>query len=99
MVLAGQYLERSVVVGDQDARISHLVLVAPPNKLADFSSLARVQKPLLVVCAHKDIYADRAALPVPEHARVELIPHADHFFGRGLVEMGKAVAAWLRGDR
>jgi hypothetical protein len=30
---------------------------------------------------------------------MEVIPHADHFFGRGLTEMGKAVATWLRGDR
>ena len=34
-----------------------------------------------------------------ETGRLEVIPHADHFFGRGLTEMGKTVAAWLRGDR
>ena len=83
----------------QDPRISHLVLIAPPNKLADFSALSRFAKPLLVVCAHHDNYCDRLALPLPESAKVEVIPHADHFFGRGLTEMGKAVAAWLRGDR
>ena len=52
-----------------------------------------------MVCAHQDSYCDRSLLQLPEQAKLELIPHADHFFGRGLTEMGKAVAAWLRGDR
>ncbi len=83
----------------EDPRISHLVLVAPPNTLADFSALAAVQKPLFVLCAHHDRWCDRAALPLPEGARLDVIPHSDHFFGRGLTEMGKAVASFLRGDR
>jgi len=82
-----------------DARVSHLALIAPPNRLADFSALAAVRKPLLVVCAHHDSYCDRSALQLPEGARLEVIPHADHFFGRGLTELGKIVARWLRGDR
>jgi uncharacterized protein len=82
-----------------DARIAQLVLIAPPNQLADFSSLASVQKPLLVVCAHRDSYCERSALRLPEQAKLAVIPHADHFFGRGLTEMAKTVAAFLRGDR
>jgi len=58
-----------------------------------------VRKPLLVVCAHHDSFCDRGALPLPDGARLEVIAHADHFFGRGLTELGKAVATWLRGDR
>ncbi|MGZ6142079.1 MAG: alpha/beta hydrolase [Myxococcales bacterium] len=83
----------------QDRRISHVVLVAPPNRLADFGRLAKLTMPLLVVCAHHDAYCDRQSLQLPEQAKIEVIPHADHFFGRGLTEMGKAVAAWLRGGR
>jgi alpha/beta superfamily hydrolase len=83
----------------QDPRVSHLVLVAPPNKLADFSSLPAIQKPLFVLCAHHDAYCDRSALQLPQEAKLEVIAHSDHFFGRGLTEMGKAVAAWLRGDQ
>src|SRR5260221_5969083 len=83
----------------QDARVSHVVLIAPPNTLADFSGLPAVRKPLFIVCAHHDSYCDRAALQLPEQAKLEVIPHADHFFGRGLTEMGKLVAGWLRGDR
>ena len=87
-----------VLEAAQDPRFSHVVLVAPPNRLADFGRLPALQKPLLVVCAHHDAYCDRASLRLPEQARIEVIPHADHFFGRGLTEMGKAVAGWLRGD-
>jgi alpha/beta superfamily hydrolase len=83
----------------QDPRISHVVLVAPPNRLADFSALPSLTKPLFVLCAHHDAYCDRAALGLPGQAKLEVIPHADHFFGRGLTEVGKQVAAWLRGDR
>ena len=28
-----------------------------------------------------------------------MIPHSDHFFGRGVTEVGKTVAGWLRGER
>ena len=90
---------RVVLEAASDPRISSLVLIAPPNKLADFSALAAVRKPLLVISAHHDSWCDRAALQLPGQAKVEVIPHTDHFFGRGLTEVGKLVAAWLRGDR
>ena len=88
-----------VLEAASDRRFSHVVLVAPPNRLADFGGLGNLRKPLLVVCAHQDAYCDRAALQLPEQAKIEVIPHADHFFGRGLTEVGKTVATWLRGDR
>jgi alpha/beta superfamily hydrolase len=83
----------------QDARIGRLVLIAPPTQLYDFSALSGVRKPLLVVCAHDDSFCDRAVLRLPEDSRLEVIPHADHFFARGLTQLGKTVAGWLRGDR
>ena len=83
----------------QDPRISQVVLVAPPNKLADFSALDSLRKPLFVLCAHHDTWCDRSALRLPGGAQLEVIPHSDHFFGRGLTEMGKAVATFLRGER
>lgn len=78
-----------------DARISQVVLVAPPTRLSDFSAVASLHKPLLVVCAHHDESCDRAALPVP----TSVIAHSDHFFQRGLTELGKTVAAFLRAGR
>ena len=78
-----------------DERISQLVLVAPPTAVADFSALKSFAKPLLIVCAHHDAYCDRAWLP----GSPEVIPHSDHFFHRGLTEMGKCVAGFLRRGR
>ena len=83
----------------QDARVGQLVLIAPPTALHDFGALAAVRKPTLVVCAHHDSFCHRGALPLPGGATLEIIPHADHFFGRGLTALGKTVASWLRGDR
>jgi alpha/beta superfamily hydrolase len=82
-----------------DPRIGSLVLIAPPTSSYDFAALARVGKPLLVVCAHRDAWCDRRALHLPDGARLEVIAHADHFFSRGLPELGTTVASWLRGDR
>jgi alpha/beta superfamily hydrolase len=78
-----------------DPRVSRLVLVAPPTALADFSALPKLSKPFLVVCAQHDDWCDRAALP----GAPEVIAHSDHFFHRGLTEVGKAVAEFLRAGR
>jgi alpha/beta superfamily hydrolase len=82
-----------------DPRIASLALIAPPTALFDFAATAQLKKPLLVVCAQQDRYCDRSALKLPEGATLEVIAHADHFFGRGLIELGKTVASWLRGER
>lgn len=78
-----------------DPRISQLVLVAPPSAVADFTALRDFAKPLLIVCAHHDPYCDRSLLP----GSPEVIPHSDHFFSRGLTEMGRCVAGVLRAGR
>jgi alpha/beta superfamily hydrolase len=83
----------------EEPRVGRLVLIAPPTQLYDFGAISAVRKPLLIVCAHQDPYCDRRALRLPDGARLEIIPHSDHFFGRGLTELGKTVAEWLRGDR
>jgi alpha/beta superfamily hydrolase len=85
----------------KDARIARLVLVAPPTALADFDPLGELRKPVLVVCAHQDPLSDSRALgrllePLGELGLLEVIPHADHGFRRGLPELGRSVAAWLR---
>jgi alpha/beta superfamily hydrolase len=86
-----------------DACVSHLILIAPPTALSDFSALARVDKPTLIICAHQDALSDARALrsllaPLGDRASLEVIPHADHGFRRGLPELGRVVAQWLRGD-
>jgi len=83
----------------RDERVGTVVLIAPPTTVYDFSAVAALRKPLLVVCAHHDPYCERAALRMPEGAQLEVIAHSDHFFSRGLTSLGKVVAAFLRGDR
>ena len=78
-----------------DAKVSQLVLIAPPTSAWDFSGLAAVTKPTLVVCAHHDILCDRSRLQLPAGAQLSVIAHADHSFRRGLQELGKTVAAWV----
>ena len=90
-----------VLAAANDPRIEKVILVAPPTSIADFSRLASVSKPLLVICAHHDALTDRAALQawLPEGAALEVVPHSDHSFRRGLTDLGRICAAWLRGDR
>jgi alpha/beta superfamily hydrolase len=78
-----------------DATVSRLVLIAPPTAAWDFSPLAALQKPMLVVCAHHDDLCDRARLKLPPHGELAVVPHADHSFRRGLRELGKTVASWV----
>lgn len=85
-----------------DPRVERLVLVAPPTRLGELEAIAQVQKPLLVVCAQHDGLADREELrrwlePLGGRAKLEVIAHADHAFRRGLPELGRTVASWLRG--
>ena len=88
-----------VLAAARDPRISRVILVAPPTTLADFSALSTLDKPALVVCAHHDPLCDRARLQPGSRGAVEVVPHSDHSFRRGLTELGKLCAAWLRGDR
>lgn len=80
-----------------DPRIARVILVAPPTALADFAALRALDKPALVVCAHHDPLCDRARLELGPRGALEIVPHADHAFRRGLTELGKLCAAWLRG--
>ena len=84
----------ALAVAGDDA-VERVVLVAPPTTLADFSKLAGVRKPLLVVCAHHDRACDRSSLDLPEDAQLTVIANADHSFVRGLPELGRTVAAWV----
>lgn len=85
-----------VLSAAQDPRIASIILVAPPTALFDFSALLLVQKPVLVLCAHQDSLCERSALPLGPGAHLEVIAHSDHWFRRGLTEVGRAAAAFLR---
>lgn len=80
-------------------RVRRLLLVAPPTADVDAAQLRAFKGSALLVAGECDTLSSVSALEAlvaddPRH-RVEPIPEADHFFGRGLAALGHAVARWL----
>ena len=83
----------------RDPQVALLILIAPANKTLDFDGLSELRnRPVLVIVGDNDDYADVSALEklleTNPTATVERIPHADHFFSRGLVSMSRVAADW-----
>jgi alpha/beta superfamily hydrolase len=79
-------------------RVREAVLVAPPPSLIDVGALGDARR-VLVVAGEEDALAApdalRALVAPSRNASLVLVPGADHFFGAGLAEVGRAVARWL----
>ncbi len=80
-------------------RIDRAVLVAPPPSMVDAAALASFSSPLLIVVGENDAYA-----PLPEveklvasldQTELVTVPGADHFFGSGLSQVGRATSNWI----
>ncbi len=88
----------AVRVGLRDPRIRALLLVAPPYEMIRELPLESLGKPLHVILGDHDRFAPLDLLsellaPLP-HARLEVIPRADHFFSTtGLAELHQAARA------
>lgn len=83
-------------------RVRRLVLVAPPPSLLDTGALSAFRGSVLLLAAEADAIAPapalaRIAAALPRGRFVE-IPEADHFFGAGLADVGRATTDWL-GER
>lgn len=80
-------------------RVRRLVLVAPPPSLLGTSRLSDHAGPMLVATGVADPLAPPAvlaeALDSCPHARLVVVPEADHFFQAGLAELGRTVRDWL----
>jgi alpha/beta superfamily hydrolase len=80
-------------------RVTRLVLVAPPPALLDAAALAKFVGRALIVSGEADAIApapELAALAArARRARFAAIPDGDHFFGSGLAELARELAAWL----
>ncbi len=79
-------------------RVREAILVAPPPSLVDPASLGAVRR-ALVVAGEEDGIASadalRALVADLRNASLVVVPEADHFFGAGLAEIGRAVTRWL----
>jgi alpha/beta superfamily hydrolase len=77
----------SARVLDGDRSVSHLILVAPPTAMFDFSTLVAdtEERARHVIVGERDQFCDRDALQqvfdrLSEPKTMRVIPHADHFF-------------------
>ncbi len=86
-------------VAAEEARVTDLVLVAPPVALIDRQVLGEFAGGIVIVAGEHDRYAPPAAISeaVTDLERVEVhaIPKADHFFAMGLADVGKIVGNYL----
>ncbi len=82
-----------------EPRVKKLVLVSPPPRLLRAADLAGLGKRVLVVTGSRDDLAPAADLEkllesVPR-AALQVVEEADHFFGTGLGDVGRAVSRFL----
>ncbi len=87
-------------VGCEDARVTSLIGLGAPVNNADFSYLARCEKPKLFVHGSNDIYGDPVKLnklvaSLPGENRVVVVEDADHFFVGKLDQVDRAIAEWM----
>ncbi len=83
-------------VGLRDARISELVLIAPPISMIASLALADFRGPIHVIVGGRDTFAPlgqlSALLEGLPNANLDVIPKADHFFvSDGLAELVELV--------
>lgn len=89
----------AVRVAARHPRVDRLILVAPPPALISPETIIATGKRVLAIAGGLDDLAPPSALETAFSgaAQVELIvlPETDHFFARGLAELGRCVAGWL----
>jgi len=79
-------------------RVHEAVLVAPPASLVDPAALGDVRRALVLVGEDDRIASPDALRELVAASRSTsfvVVPEADHFFGAGLAEIGRAIARWL----
>ncbi|HTO53886.1 MAG TPA: alpha/beta fold hydrolase [Myxococcota bacterium] len=83
-------------VGLRDARVSELILIAPPVGMVEAVSLNEFRGPIHVIVGGRDQFSPLDELSellegLP-NANLDVIPKADHFFGaHGLAEVAELV--------
>jgi uncharacterized protein len=87
-------------VGCEDDRVTGLIGLGAPVNNADFSYLAKCEKPKLFVSGSNDMYGAVDKLRsvvanVPGENRVVIVEEADHFFVGKLDRMAGAITAWI----
>jgi alpha/beta superfamily hydrolase len=86
--------------GCEDERVTSLIGLGAPVNSADFSYLARCEKPKLFVHGANDIYGAVDKLKsmvatLPGEGKLVVVEDADHFFVGKLDQVGRAIADWM----
>jgi alpha/beta superfamily hydrolase len=87
-------------VGCEDARVTALIGLGAPVNNADFSYLAKCEKPKLFVNGSNDMYGavDILRSVVANAAgenEIVVVDEADHFFAGKLDQVNRAITAWV----
>jgi len=87
-------------VGCEDERVTSLIGLGAPVNNADFSYLARCEKPKLFVHSANDIYGavDKLKMMVaslPGENKIVVVEDADHFFVGKLDQVDAAITNWM----
>jgi len=89
----------AVRIAQARPRVRRLLLVAPPPALLDAGALAGFSGRVLAVVGSRDSFAPVAKLGAligeDPRRRLEVVPDADHFFMRGLADIGRVVRDWI----
>jgi len=92
----------AILAAARAPRVRSLVLVAPPPALIDREALAARAVDVLILTGEHDAIAPAAKLEAIAkdlpRGRFVRIDEADHFFGAGLADLGKAVTRSLGGS-
>lgn len=81
-------------------RVGGLILVAPPAEYLAEHVLRSLGKPVLLISGEYDEIAPPRKLQLLDDGRsiqLNVIKNADHFFGKGLTEIGTEASIWLTG--
>ena len=86
--------------GCEDARVTSLIGLGAPVNNADFSYLARCEKPKLFVHGANDIYGAVDKLKsmvssLPGENRIVVVEDGDHFFVGKLDQVDGAITKWM----
>ncbi|MBD0372101.1 MAG: alpha/beta fold hydrolase [Pyrinomonadaceae bacterium] len=88
-------------VGVREERVRDLISIGTPVDKYDFAFLEACRKPILFVHGDRDEFGEVehlrflvSRLPMEAHAKLAVIPNADHFFEGRLDEMKRAITEW-----
>ncbi len=93
----GAYI--TYLVWQRGERLKRMILLSPPTRLFGFD-FEKIEVPTLIIAGGRDRFLDPELLEKAHkenpHIYLQTIPEADHFYFRGLAEIGRIIERWLQ---